>query len=107
MEWLNQSETCPIDRISLTSSPQDLKPALRIIQNLIDKLEISCEYADYGCDKFIRNDMLSGRCVNLIPKHQNYVIVVQKYFLLVEPQNTIVSMNSESLLVPMKLNCLL
>ena len=58
-QWLNEKETCPIDiHFSLINNAQNLQPAPRIVQNLVDKLELSCEYAPYGCNKYIRNDMM-------------------------------------------------
>lgn len=46
-DWLSRSHTCPIDRRPLTL--RDLRPAPRILCNMIDSLRIRCRYHDFGC----------------------------------------------------------
>ena len=58
---LNQTDKCPIDiHFSLTNNRENLQPAPRIIQNMIDKVELFCEFSDFGCDKYIRKDMMAN-----------------------------------------------
>jgi len=60
-QWLEVNDKCPIDvRFSLTNNRANLKPAPRIIQNMIDKVELSCEYASYGCEQFVRKDLMNN-----------------------------------------------
>lgn len=47
--WLSRNSTCPIDRTELTS-PQ-LVRIPRAIKELIEELEIKCEFANYGCNQ--------------------------------------------------------
>ena len=46
-EWLQQNETCPSDRSFLCS--QLLVQAPVAIQNIIERLPITCEYNEFGC----------------------------------------------------------
>merc|ERR1711923_585409 len=58
-QWLIENDKCPIDiHFSLTNNTENLLPAPRMIQNMINKIELSCEFATYGCEKFVRKDML-------------------------------------------------
>ena len=46
-EWLKERGTCPIDRKPL--SIDGLSKAPRLVTNLINKMQIKCDYSDKGC----------------------------------------------------------
>ena len=46
-EWIRRQATCPVDRNAISIA--QLKPVPRILKNLLARLEISCDNADYGC----------------------------------------------------------
>lgn len=45
--WITRSQTCPIDRSRLTID--DLRPAPRILSDMIQSLQIRCRYHLFGC----------------------------------------------------------
>jgi hypothetical protein len=50
-QWFFTSQSCPIDRRPVSSSERsNLKPASRIIKNLIDALQVKCIYNKEGCN---------------------------------------------------------
>ena len=57
-EWLQRSQTCPIDRSSVENGEDDLISPPRILRNLLSRLEIECDNAEYGCTQRIRLDNL-------------------------------------------------
>ena len=46
-DWLSRSATCPIDRSCLTAA--DLRPAPRLLTDVIASLLIRCRYHVFGC----------------------------------------------------------
>ena len=54
--WLNEHQTCPVDRTALTQS--DLKPPSRILRNIHKKLIIKCDNVDFGCSTSIKLELL-------------------------------------------------
>jgi E3 ubiquitin-protein ligase NRDP1 len=56
-QWLNHQSICPIDRAPILA--QDLKPVPRILKNLLSKLKLKCDYADYGCNLILRLENLN------------------------------------------------
>ena len=47
--WITRSQTCPIDRCSLTID--DLRPAPRILNDMIQSLQIRCRFHTFGCEQ--------------------------------------------------------
>lgn len=41
-EWLIVNQICPVDRQPLSN--EDLKPSGRLLRNLVNKLEIKCDF---------------------------------------------------------------
>lgn len=60
--------TCPVDRQPLTAN--QLKPASRILRNLLSRLNIKCDNASLGCTAVVKLDVLSNHCLecNFNPK---------------------------------------
>jgi E3 ubiquitin-protein ligase NRDP1 len=56
-QWLNQQQSCPIDRKPITT--QSLKPVPRILRNLLSKLLVSCDNASYGCSTIVKLESLA------------------------------------------------
>lgn len=54
--WLNEHQTCPVDRTGLTQS--DLKPPPRILRNIHKKLIIKCDNEEFGCTANIKLELL-------------------------------------------------
>jgi hypothetical protein len=52
---LTQSATCPIDRHTLVSS--QLTPAMRIIYNLVNELEVACPNVQNGCEATVQRSL--------------------------------------------------
>uniref|UniRef100_A0A1I8H783 E3 ubiquitin-protein ligase NRDP1 n=1 Tax=Macrostomum lignano TaxID=282301 RepID=A0A1I8H783_9PLAT len=46
-QWLRLNPTCPIDRQPLLSL--HLKPAPRILRNLLSRLDVACDFQQLGC----------------------------------------------------------
>jgi len=69
-EWLSRQLTCPIDRQPLT--PSQLKPASRILRNLLSRLNIECDNASLGCTAVVKLDVLANHCLecDFNPKKQ-------------------------------------
>nr|XP_023026973.1 E3 ubiquitin-protein ligase NRDP1 [Leptinotarsa decemlineata] len=57
-EWISRQPTCPVDRQSVTS-PQ-LRQVPRILRNLLSRLCISCDNAQYGCTRVLKLDALAS-----------------------------------------------
>lgn len=55
-EWISRQPTCPVDRQILTS-PQ-LRQVPRIIRNLLSRLCLTCDNAQYGCTRVLKLDAL-------------------------------------------------
>lgn len=55
-EWLTRQPTCPVDRSPITFN--QLKPAPRILRNLLSRLQIACDNAVYGCTAIVKLDAL-------------------------------------------------
>lgn len=60
-EWLARNSTCPVDRQSVASS--QLKPAQRILRNLLSRLKIDCDNAAVGCEAIVKLDLLAAHCL--------------------------------------------
>lgn len=56
-EWLNHQATCPVDRQTITAV--QLKPVPRILRNLLSRLTINCNNADFGCGALLKLDVLN------------------------------------------------
>lgn len=56
-EWLSQHQNCPLDRQTLLLG--DMKQIPRIMKNLLAKLRIHCENAQFGCETIIRLDSMT------------------------------------------------
>ncbi|XP_072380142.1 E3 ubiquitin-protein ligase NRDP1 [Diabrotica undecimpunctata] len=56
-EWISRQPTCPVDR-QIVTSPQ-LRPVPRIIRNLLSRLCITCDNAQYGCTRVLKLDALT------------------------------------------------
>ena len=50
--------TCPVDRQPVNIG--QLKPAPRILRNLLARLNIQCDNASFGCTAVVKLDMLSS-----------------------------------------------
>lgn len=50
-EWLKTSESCPVDRNPLKTAL--LQPIPRIVRNLLNHLQIRCDFATAGCQEVI------------------------------------------------------
>lgn len=59
-EWLSRQMTCPVDRQAVSSA--QLKPAPRILRNLLSRLNIECDNAGFGCKTVIKLDLLQTHC---------------------------------------------
>jgi E3 ubiquitin-protein ligase NRDP1 len=57
-EWITRQPTCPVDRQSVTST--QLRPVPRILRNLLSRLCIHCDNAQYGCTRVLKLDSLSS-----------------------------------------------
>lgn len=76
IEWMNNSETCPVDRNQLKKS--QLQPIPRIVRNLLNHLRIKCDFHHSGCNEIIALEELPVHRANctfnpehpvLCPKH--------------------------------------
>ena len=56
--WLNDHQTCPLDRRSLT--PHQLEQVPRIVKNLLSKLTIKCKNDAFGCEAVVTLDQLQS-----------------------------------------------
>lgn len=56
--WLESQQTCPVCRHS-PITVHDLKPASRILRNLLSRLGMVCENAQLGCTKILKFDILT------------------------------------------------
>ncbi|CAG9861948.1 unnamed protein product [Phyllotreta striolata] len=57
-EWISRQPTCPVDR-QIVTSPQ-LRQVPRIIRNLLSRLCITCDNAQYGCTRVLKLDALAA-----------------------------------------------
>ncbi|KAJ8924650.1 hypothetical protein NQ315_000801 [Exocentrus adspersus] len=57
-EWISRQPTCPVDRQNVTS-PQ-LRQVPRILRNLLSRLCINCDNAQYGCTRVLKLDSLAS-----------------------------------------------
>ncbi|GBN95314.1 E3 ubiquitin-protein ligase NRDP1 [Araneus ventricosus] len=55
-EWLSGKVSCPIDRKVIT--PNELKPAARVLRNLLSRLLIMCDNASSGCAAVVKLEHL-------------------------------------------------
>lgn len=53
--------TCPVDRQAVSAS--QLKPAPRILRNLLSRLNIECDNASFGCTAIVKLDLLPSHCL--------------------------------------------
>ena len=54
--WLTRQSSCPVDRQPLSRS--DLKPAPRVLRNLLAKLELRCDFD--GCQQVVKLELLQA-----------------------------------------------
>lgn len=57
-QWLSRQATCPVDRQPITSA--QLKPVPRILRNLLSRLQLSCDNAQFGCTAVVKLDCLAA-----------------------------------------------
>ncbi|KAH9363031.1 E3 ubiquitin-protein ligase NRDP1 elgi [Haemaphysalis longicornis] len=57
-QWLSRQQTCPVDRLSITAA--QLKPVPRILRNLLARLQMSCDNAQFGCSAIVKLDCLTS-----------------------------------------------
>ncbi|KAG0429875.1 hypothetical protein HPB47_023188 [Ixodes persulcatus] len=57
-QWLSRQQTCPVDRQSITAA--QLKPVPRILRNLLARLQMSCDNAQFGCEAIVKLDCLAS-----------------------------------------------
>ncbi|CAG2168504.1 unnamed protein product [Oppiella nova] len=50
--WLSNSNTCPNDRKRLYR--EDVCPAPRLVTNLLNKMQVKCEFYDKGCESVVK-----------------------------------------------------
>ncbi|XP_053437115.1 E3 ubiquitin-protein ligase NRDP1-like [Nycticebus coucang] len=55
-QWLCEQQTCPVDRSVVTIA--HLRPVPRILRNLLSKLPIACDNAEFGCRAIVQLDNL-------------------------------------------------
>ncbi|KAF2902824.1 hypothetical protein ILUMI_03360 [Ignelater luminosus] len=55
-EWISRQPTCPVDRQHITSA--QLRQVPRILRNLLSRLCINCDNAEYGCTRVLKLDAL-------------------------------------------------
>lgn len=76
IEWMNNSESCPVDRNPLKKS--QLQSIPRIVRNLLNHLRIKCDFHHSGCNEIIALEELTSHRSNctfnpehpvLCPKH--------------------------------------
>ncbi|XP_074597632.1 E3 ubiquitin-protein ligase NRDP1-like [Brevipalpus obovatus] len=59
-EWMRTSETCPVDRNQLQST--QLQPVPRIVRNMLNHLQIKCDFVAEGCREVVcLEDLASHR----------------------------------------------
>lgn len=56
-EWISRQPICPLDRTPITGT--QLRPAPRILRNLLARLCINCDNLVHGCQAIIKLDSLS------------------------------------------------
>ncbi|GJQ84150.1 elgi [Trypoxylus dichotomus] len=57
-EWISRQPTCPVDRQHITSA--QLRQVPRILRNLLSRLSINCDNAQYGCNRTLKLDTLAS-----------------------------------------------
>ncbi|KAH9420123.1 E3 ubiquitin-protein ligase NRDP1 [Dermatophagoides pteronyssinus] len=57
-EWLDRDSICPVDRQPLTMD--ELKPVPRILRNLLARLDIICDNAEFGCQEVVKIESLQS-----------------------------------------------
>lgn len=57
-EWISRQPTCPVDRQHITSA--QLRQVPRILRNLLSRLSINCDNAQYGCTRTLKLDSLAA-----------------------------------------------
>ncbi|KAG8191602.1 hypothetical protein JTE90_018535 [Oedothorax gibbosus] len=55
-EWLTRQPSCPVDRQPITTN--ELKPVPRIMRNLLSRLMIMCDNANFGCTTVVKLERL-------------------------------------------------
>jgi len=58
LHWLDRHHSCPVDRTECDVT--QLKPIPRIMKNLLYRLLIRCEYAEFGCSVVVRLEQLQS-----------------------------------------------
>ncbi|CAG2180459.1 unnamed protein product, partial [Oppiella nova] len=57
--WLSNSNTCPNDRKRLYR--EDVCPAPRLVTNLLNKMQVKCEFYDKGCESSMKGVIETAR----------------------------------------------
>jgi len=68
-EWMDERQTCPNDRRVLGS--KSLVEPPRLIQNMISRLKICCDYTENGCKNVLVLDNLSSHLLECKFKPKN------------------------------------
>jgi len=62
LEWISCKGICPVDR--QTISVQQLREPIRSFRSLLGQLEISCDFATFGCNEYVKLDDLERHVAN-------------------------------------------
>jgi len=65
-EWMDERQTCPNDRKALSSN--NLVEPPRLVQNMISRLRVHCDYAKNGCKDVVKLDILSSHLLECMFK---------------------------------------
>ncbi|CAG9760266.1 unnamed protein product [Ceutorhynchus assimilis] len=79
--WISEQPTCPVDRKPLTASL--LTPVPRILRNLLAKLTISCDNAEYGCSRTLGLETLTAHLKECLHNPKRPVVCDQGCGLIV------------------------
>ncbi|XP_043465075.1 E3 ubiquitin-protein ligase NRDP1 [Leptopilina heterotoma] len=82
-EWISRQPICPLDRTPITGT--QLRPAPRILRNLLARLCINCDNLAHGCQAIIKLDSLGTHLEEcefnpkrLIPCEQGCSLIIPK-----------------------------
>ena len=74
-EWLKTSESCPVDRNPL--KPGLLQPIPRIVRNLLNHLQLRCDFRSAGCQQVVALEELEAH-VSSCPLNPEYPVPCPK-----------------------------
>ncbi|CAG2181395.1 unnamed protein product, partial [Oppiella nova] len=55
-EWVRRTPKCPIDRRDITS--ESLKPASRLLNSFLNRLEMKCSFREFGCNSIVNMETM-------------------------------------------------